>query len=257
MHASLLEHFVVGQLFAFLLAFCRMGSAIMVIPGIGEAYVSPRSRLLFALAVSLVIAPIVQSTMPEIPGSPFGLGVLLSAEIMIGIFMGLLSRLLINAMHTAGMIIAFQSGLAAAMMFDINAGSQGSPFGNLLSLTAVMLLFALDLHHVMLMGIADSYTLFIPGTFPPVEDFARMAASIVNAAFAIALAFAAPHIVVGLLIYLGAGILSRLMPAMHVFFVIIPLQILISVFILMVTVSTGMLMYMSFFEDTLVGFLGQ
>jgi len=177
----MLEQFLITELFAFLLVFSRMGSAIMLLPGIGEAYVSPRSRLLFALAVSLVLTPFAQRYMPEIPGAPLSLGVLLLAEITIGVFMGLLARLIISAMHTAGMIIAFQSGLAAAMMFDVNAGGQSSPFGNMLTVTALMLLFALDLHHVMLMGVADSYSLFAPGNFPPMEDFADMARRIVTA----------------------------------------------------------------------------
>lgn len=141
------------------------------------------------------------------------------------------------------------------MMFDMSQGTQGSPFGNLLSMGAVMMLFALNLHHVMLMGIADSYTLFLPGTFPPVGDFAMMAAQVVSSVFLIALAFAAPHIVVGLLVYLSAGIMSRLMPAMQVFFVIMPAQIAASVFILTVTISSAMLMYMTFFENMLTGFL--
>lgn len=251
----MLEQFLVTELFAFLMVFSRLGAAMMLLPGIGESYVSARSRLMLALTVSLVMTPMLQSAMPALPGAPLALAVLLVAEITVGVFIGLLSRMLISAMHTAGMIIAFQSGLAAAMMFDMNAGTQGSPFGNLLTTAAVMLLFALNLHHVMLMGVADSYSLFLPGTFPPVGDFAMMAANIVSSIFAISLAFTAPHIVVGLLVYLGAGVLARLMPAMQVFFVIMPAQILASFFILMVTVSAGMLMYMSFFEDMLVSLL--
>lgn len=251
----MLEQFLVTEIFAFLMVFSRLGSMIMLMPGIGETYVSARARLIFALMASLVITPATEPLMPEIPGSPLALTVLLAAEITIGIFLGMLSRILISAMHTAGMIIAFQSGLASAMMFDMSQGTQGSPFGNLLSMGAVMMLFALNLHHVMLMGIADSYTLFLPGTFPPVGDFAMMAAQVVSSVFLIALAFAAPHIVVGLLVYLSAGIMSRLMPAMQVFFVIMPAQIAASVFILTVTISSAMLMYMTFFENMLTGFL--
>lgn len=251
----MLEQFLVTELFAFLIVFCRMGSAIMLLPGVGEAFVSPRTRLLFALAVSLVITPVTQVYMPPVPGSILGLTVLIVMEVLVGVFIGLLARMLLAAMHTAGMIIAFQSGLAAAMMFDPTAGTQGSPFGNLLSMTAIMLLFALDMHHVILIGVADSYSLFAPGMFPPVGDFAQTAAYITSSILMVAVAFTAPHMVMGLLVYLGSGILSRLMPAMHVFFVIIPLQILVSVMLLMVTITTGMLMYMSFFEDTMLGIL--
>ena len=251
----MLEQFLVTELFAFLLVFCRMGSAIMFLPGIGEQMVSARARLLFALAVSLVITPISQPYMPQVPGSPLGLGALIMVEVFVGVFVGLMARMILSAMHTAGMIIAFQSGLAAAMMFDPAAGTQGSPFGNLMTLTAIMLFFALDLHHMTIAGVADSYALFAPGMFVPVGDFAEMAASLLGAVLVVAIAFASPHLVVGLLIYLGSGILSRLMPAMHVFFVIIPLQVMLSFVLLMVTISSAMLMYMSFFEESMLSLL--
>ena len=117
-----------------------------------------------------------------------------------------------------------------------------------------MLVFAMDLHHVMIIGLADSFTLFTPGMFPPLEDFVVMAERITSATLTVAMAFAAPHLVIGLVIYLGTGVLSRLMPAMQVFFVIMPLQIALSFFLLMVTLSTAMLMYMTYFETTLTGF---
>lgn len=251
----LLEKFLVTELFAVLFVFCRLGAAVMLLPGIGEVYVNPRARLLFALCLSLIVAPVVSNSLPPMPGAPLMLAVLITKEVLIGLFIGLLSRILISAMHTAGMIIAFQSGLASAMMFDINAGTQGSAFGNLLSLTAVMLLFASDMHHLMFMGIADSYTLIAPGATLPAGDFATMAASITGGIFLLATVFAGPHLAMGLFLYLGSGILSRLMPTMQVFFILMPAQILTSVFILTLSITSGMLVYMNYFEKTLIGFL--
>lgn len=251
----MLEKYLVTELFAFLLVFCRLGSVMMLMPGIGESYVMIRARLLLALAVTLVVTPIAQPLMPPVPGSPLALTVVIFAEATIGLFMGLISRTLLSAMHTAGIIIATQSGLASAMLFDPTQGSQGSPIGNLLGIAAICALFSLDLHHVILMGVADSYSLFAPGTFPPIEDFANMTTQIIATTFSIAIAFSAPHIVISLLVNLGAGLMSRVMPAMQIFFVIMPVQIAATLFLLMVTVSSGMLMYMNHVEDTLTSFL--
>lgn len=250
----MLEQFLLSEIFAFLMVFARLGSCIMFMPGIGESYVTPRARLVFALAASLVITPIAQPLMPEIPGSPLALTLLLFAEISVGLFLGLLARIMLSAMHTAGMIISMQSGLAAAQMFDMSQGTQGTPFGTFLSLTAIMLLFALNLHHVLLIGVADSYSLFVPGHYPPVGDFMRLAAEILSRAFLIAFIFSAPHIIIGLLTYLASGVMARLMPQMQVFFVIMPAQILISFVILALTLSAGMYMYMGFVENTLTSF---
>lgn len=251
----MLEQFLVTQLFAFLMVFCRLGSVMMLMPGVGETYVMARSRLLLALAISLIVTPLAEPVMPEVPGSPLALMVLIAGEVTIGVFMGLVSRILLSVTHTAGMIIAFQSGLASAMLFDPTSGTQGSLFGNMLGLAAVCMLFALDLHHVIFLGVADSYSLFRPGVFPPMEDFATMIAQMVAASFAIALAFSTPHIVIGLLVNLGAGLISRVMPSMQVFFIIMPIQIAATIFILIVTLSSAMLLYMNHVEDQLTSFL--
>ena len=42
--------------FVFLLAFARLGAILMVMPGIGEVYVSPAIRLSLALALTLAVA---------------------------------------------------------------------------------------------------------------------------------------------------------------------------------------------------------
>ena len=61
----------------------------------------------------------------------------------------------------------------------------------------------------------------------------------------------------GLVGYLGMGILSRLMPTMQVFFVIIPPQILISFAVLMTCLSGMLLWYLEFAEEHLNAYVGQ
>ncbi len=252
---SLLEQFLVSELFAFLMIFVRVGTGIMVLPGFGEAYVSTRIRLIFALMMSLALVPIFSPLMPAIPGSPLSLFVLLIAEMLVGIFIGYLSRLLVSTMQIAGSIIAYQSSLAMATMFDISQGGQTTVISNFLTLIAVVLFFSLDIHHIMLMGLADSYTLFPPGQFPIVGDMAEHYMELFSQVFRIAIQLSAPHIVFALLFYLGSGVLSRLMPTMQVFFILMPPQIMIAFFLLMATLTTIMLTYTSFVEETLRAFL--
>ena len=164
--------------------------------------------------------------------------------------------MLIAGIHMGGMIIAYQSSLASALTQDITQSqTQGTSLGNLLGIGTLILLFATDLHHLMLRGLSDSYTLFMPGTFPQVEDFANHAVQTLNSAFKIAMQIAAPHLVVGLILYLGAGIIARLMPNIQIFFILQPAQLLLSFFVLMVSFSAIMMWYMDFFKDSLAGFI--
>lgn len=251
----MLEHYLITQLFAFLLIFCRMGAGIMVLPGIGEAYVSARLRLMLALMIALCLTPVFTAQLPKLPASPIGIALLILSEVLVGLFIGGLCRMMISAMHIAGTIAASQSSLSSATLFDITQASQGTTLSNLLSYSSLVLLFSLNMHHIMLRGLSESYSLFPPGEFPPVGDFVDYASHLMTETFAVAVQISAPITVVSLLLYFAAGILSRLMPTMQVFFIISPLQILISFFLLMVTMSALMLTFASFFETKLIGFL--
>ncbi len=251
----MLSNILISELFAFLLVFCRMGSAIMLLPGFGEAYVPARARLLLAAILSVAIAPNLPA-LPHAPTNIMSLFALLSAEIIIGLFIGGLSRMLIGAIHMAGMIIAYQSSLSSAVVQDLtHSQSQGTSLGNLLGMAALVMLFATDLHHLMLRGLADSYSLFTAGEFPNMGDFANHATHIMDSSFHIAMQLAAPHLVVGLILYLGAGIIARIMPNIQIFFLMSAPQLLISFFILMIASSSIMLWYMDYIKETLATFL--
>lgn len=251
----MLSKILITELFAFLLVFCRVSSAIMVLPGFGESYVPTRVRLLLAAMFSILLAPTIKY-LPDVPSDIMPLFTLLLAEVMIGIFLGGLSRMLIAAVHMSGMIISYQSSLASAVTQDLTISqAQGTSLGNLLGVSALVLLFTTDLHHLILRGLADSYSLFPSGQFPIIEDFANHATHTINASFQMAMKMAAPHLVIGLLLYLGAGIIARLMPNIQIFFLLMAPQLLISFFILMVTFSSIMLWYMDYFKDSLATFL--
>lgn len=251
----MLSQFVVSELFAFLLIFCRMGTAIMLLPGFGEIYVPMRARLFIALLFSILLVPVLHA-LPPVPATMPALVYIIIAEILVGAFLGGLSRMLIAGMHIAGTIIAFQSSLASAVTVNISGFSgQDTSLGNLLTMSAVVLLFVTDLDHYMLKGLADSYSLFLPGQFPNVTDIANHATQTMSGIFRVAMQLAAPNIAIGLMLYLGAGILSRLMPNMQIFFIMMAPQLLLSFFIMMITLSAIMLFYIDYFKETLAAFL--
>ena len=107
-----------------------------------------------------------------------------------------------------------------------------------LSVVAVALIFAFDLHHLLIRAIADSYTLFRPGGGLPTGDFAALAVKVVAESFLVAIQLAAPFLVFGLVFYVGLGILSRLMPQVQIFFVAMPANILLGFVILMLLMGS-------------------
>jgi flagellar biosynthesis protein FliR len=247
----MLDQLIPGNLYAFFLVFARVGAVIMLLPGFGEAYVSARIRLLFALVLSLVLLPIVASHLPAMPASPFQLVIHFGIEILIGAFIGGAVRILVSALQMAGTVVAYQTSLANALVYDPASAQQSSLTSTFLATTGVMLIFTTNLHHLMLGGIVESYQLFAVGKSLPVSDMSETAARLLGRAFLLAMQIASPFVVVGLLFTLGVGLVNRLMPQVQVFFVAMPMQIAIGIFVLMLTVSAAMMWFLGAFEAEL------
>jgi flagellar biosynthesis protein FliR len=247
----LVSELIPGDLFAFLLIFLRAGSALMLMPGFAEAYVGARLRLMLALAVSVVLAGPLAPSLPPLPAAPLEFARLVAGELLIGLFLGTTARVAFAALHVAGTTIAFQSGLAAAAIFDPNEATQGTLPGNFLTTTALVLLFVTDGHHMLLQALAASYARLPAGASPPVGDMADLLTQLLGQAFALGVRMAAPLLLVSLLMYLGMGVLNRLMPTFQVFFIALPLQILVAFTTIMLSFTTGLLAFFGMFEDAL------
>ncbi|MBI3452169.1 MAG: flagellar type III secretion system protein FliR [Rhodospirillales bacterium] len=243
-----------AEIFGPFLVFARIGSAFVLLPGFGEAYVAPRWRLLLALGVSLILYPTIAPSLPRLPSTSVGLVALLAAEIGTGLFIGFAARATLVTLQTAGMIIGFQTSLANAFAFDPSSTQQGALMGAWMTIIALVLIFATDLHHVMLRALAESYAMLPAGGVPPVDDFADAIARVVAQSFLLGVRIAAPFLVFGLIFFLALGLLARLMPQMQVFFVSMPLQIAIGLTIFAVTIATGMRVFLEGFEETLSTF---
>lgn len=250
-----LNDMIPANLFAFLLVFARIGTAIMLMPAFGEIYVLPRVRLGIALAVSLVATPLVAHLLPPLPSAAIALFLVLAGEMAIGAFVGFIGRIMISALSVAGMVIAYQSSLANAFVMNPVAQEQGALTGAFLTVTGVLMIFVTDLHHLMLAGVVDSYTAFVPGVLPPVGDLADAVARLVSRSFLLAMQIAAPFLLAGLLFTFGVGLLNRLMPQVQMFFVVMPLQIALGIFVLMITISAIMLWFLDRFEGVYKGVL--
>lgn len=243
------EHLLITQLYSFFLIFCRVGAGIMTLPGFGEAYVPARSRLLLALGVSLSLTPLLGRLLPPMPSDVMPLFLLIAGELLIGLFLGALARIMISCMHTAGHVIAYQVGLASAVTADVVQAGQSTILANLLGVSGLILLFATDTHHLMLRALHDSYDLFRPGQMVPTDDMANYAVYSLGRAFAVALQISSPLVVIGLILYLCGGILSRLMPTLQIFFIMMPVQIYLTLFILMVTIGASFVVYTQYIEE--------
>jgi flagellar biosynthetic protein FliR len=243
-----LNQFLPADILIYGLVFARVGAMVMTLPALGEAIIPPRVRLMLALALVILLEPIVGSTYPmAATQKPLMLVGMIGLETITGLAIGMLLRMLLTAVGTAGNVIAMQSGLAFAQTFDPSQQTQSALVTTFLALLAIVLIFAADLHHLLIAGIEQSFTLFPPGKIFPTGDFAKLAVETVSEAFSLGVQMASPFLVFGLILYGGAGVVARLMPQVQIFFLAMPLNILAGFILLALTVSGMMLWFLAAF----------
>ena len=245
----MLADLLVANLFSVFLVFCRVGSAFMLLPGFGEGFVFPRARLALAVLVSVALAPVLGTTLPPPPASPALLALLVGQEVIVGLAIGALTRILASALQVAGSVIATQTGLATAAAFDPTQGEQAAIVSQFLSIAGVVAIFATDLHHLMLAGLLHSYGVVAPLAMPAAGDMAQLAVGFVGDAFTVAAEIAAPFLVGSIVFFLGLGILARLMPQVPIFFVAVPLQLALGLWLFMIAFGGALLWYLDYFAS--------
>jgi flagellar biosynthetic protein FliR len=238
---------VAGEVFAVLLVFARLGAALMLVPGFGEHHVLPRLRLLLAFCLSLLLAPTLAIALPAPPAEPLALAGLVVPEVVVGLLLGFAARLCLAAVHAGGSLIALQSGLSAAAMFDPSEAAQSTIPAAFLGTAALTLLFAADFHHLLLRAVAASCA-----TFPLADplggglDREQAAALLVRLSaetIATGLRIAGPMIVAGLLVNLALGALGRMVPAFPVLFLALPIQLLLALVVLELSLPAALTLF--------------
>ena len=231
----------------FMLVFARVGAMVMLMPGFGESNIPVRIKLGIALLLTLIILPLHRAAYQIDLTSMSSLGVLMVHEIVIGIVLGATARVTLSALAIAGSVIAQQLGLGFVTAVDPTQGQQGLLIGNFLTILGVTLLFATDSHHLVIAALNESYRIFSPGEVMSSGDVAALATRAFAAAFKIGMQLSAPFLVFGLVFNIGLGVLARLMPAMQVYFVGVPLSIMVG-FLIFAFVLTGMMAtYLNYF----------
>ncbi|MEQ8813784.1 MAG: flagellar biosynthetic protein FliR [Thalassobaculum sp.] len=250
-----LEQYLPLQVFQILLVFARTGSAMLMIPGIGETFVPIRVRLLFSGLLALAVAPAIAPQLPPEPGNAAELLTLIAGEVLIGIYFGLVSRLLLLTLDTAGRVISFSAGLAAANIFNPSLTEQGTVIGLILTMLGILLLFITDLHHMIIRAVVESYGTFPAGRELMFADLSEAITELSAGSFKVAIQLSAPFYVFSLLFFVCLGVMSRLMPQLQIFFIGLPVQIYMGMLVLATILGALMSAFLTYYADTAATYL--
>jgi flagellar biosynthetic protein FliR len=212
--------------FQAVLVLARIGAAAMILPGLGEQDVPAPVRLALALGLVPVLLPVLAPGLPDAPDSAGETLRLMALEVMTGLWIGGLARLLALALSVAMQAGASLLGLSAILVSDPALGGGASALGRLGTLASAVLVLSTGLHALPLRALAESYALMPPGSPWPAGEAAAEVAQAGAAMLALALRLAGPFVVVAVMINLAMALVARVAPSVQVFFVAAPGQIL-------------------------------
>lgn len=248
----MLSEFLALNVFQILLVFGRVGGAMLVMPGFSGRYVPTRARLALAMMITIVSLPAIATPLPPTPDSATTLVLLLAIEVSIGLFLGLVGQFLLVAINLTGVVMGFASGLMMAQAFDPLNAQQGSLISSFLGQVALVSLFALGLHHVMISAVVESYALMPVGGLPDTGDMAQLLTGLVSSGFRVGWQLASPFVIYGIIFQSTLGIIARLMPQLNVLFIAMPAQILFGLSLFSLTIPFIMFTFLTYFERGMI-----
>ncbi|EIZ78713.1 flagellar biosynthesis protein FliR [Novosphingobium sp. Rr 2-17] len=216
-----------GEVTRFLILFARVGSVLMLLPVFSEDAVPPKIRLMMGLGMSAGLWGLIGSRIAPVAADSAALPGIIIAEILTGLAIGMIIKIMFLAAAMAGSIISLQIGLSSALINDSAQGGQAAVLSKLVSVAAVVVCMGMGLHHQWIAAIVHSYAMFPVGALPPSADFAQLAILTIGKAMSLSITLAAPLLVYGTVFNLALGLSTRLAPAIQVFFLVQPLNLLL------------------------------
>lgn len=219
---------------AFFLILVRVGAFLASVPLFSYRNIPVSHKIGSAVFLAWIMLSAMGAPEVSING---GFIVDIMTEAIVGLSLGLLAALWMYAFQVAGGFIDLQMGFSIASVFDPQTGVQTPLMGKFLYYLAILLLFALDGHHLLLDGIFYSYK-YVPlgATLHGFEtgEAGRYAVTVVAGMFLIAFQMALPIVGTLFLVDVALGIMARTVPQMNIFVVGIPLKILVAFLLFLV-----------------------
>ncbi len=228
---------------AYLWPLFRVASFFMAIPMLGGQLVSARIRLILALSITALTAPLLPA-MPPFTGLDGQAWIIIAQQILIGGALGFMFQVFFQVFVLGGQMIATQMGLGFASVSD---PANGIPVVMLSQfyLTMVMMLFiSLNGHLVMVEVIVRSFDVLpvaMTGLTMPMLWKIAIAGSWM---FSAALLMALPAVTALLVVNMTFGIMSRAAPQLNILAIGFPFTMVLGLFINWVNLAGFLEQYM-------------
>ena len=239
---------ILPSLTVLLLIIARVSAFFVVLPLFSHRTIPASHRIAFAVVLSWMMYYTLDVEPFEINGDYI---LLIIKEVIFGLFIGLLAYIIMSAVQIAGGFIDFQMGFAMANVIDPQTGAQSPLIGQFLNTLALLLLLALNGHHLLLDGIFYSYQFMPMEMIWPAfgqENYVEFIMKTFAGVFAVAFQMSIPIVATLFLVDIALGITARTVPQLNIFVIGYPIKIAVGFLVLLVMMGVLMAVVQEMFE---------
>ncbi|KAA0966501.1 flagellar type III secretion system protein FliR [Sporosarcina sp. ANT_H38] len=243
---------IVPSFAAYLLIFTRVTAFFVTLPLFSYRAIPTTQRIIFGALLAWMLVYTVDVPDLEIDGAYL---LLIVKEAITGLFIGIIAFIVMSAIQIAGGFIDFQMGFAIANVIDPQTGAQSPLLGQFFNSLAILLLLALNGHHMLLDGIFYSYQFISADQLWPAFGQERLIDFVVRTfatSFAIAFQMSIPIVATLFLVDLALGITARAVPQLNIFVVGFPIKIGVSFIVLFIMMGVMVQVMKKLFEVMMI-----
>lgn len=208
------------------LIFMRVGAILFALPVFGDNPTPVQVRILMALAISFCIWPLIPTHWHiAIATEPVALALTVVREITIGLVVGYVARITFDGIVMAASLVGYQMGFGTSHLFIPDAGVQMDGFTAFHRILVILIFLCLNLHHVFLTALFDTFKAIPPGAaLPHSTPIAQLFIEASGQVFSTAIQLAAPVLVALMFAMAALGLVARAVPQMNVFVMSFPMS---------------------------------
>jgi flagellar biosynthetic protein FliR len=204
--------------------FCRIGSCLMLAPGVSSVQIPMQIRLFVAVAITLSLAPLLlgRPQLQSLGDDPISMLRMVVTEGLTGVMIGALGRIFFSALETLAVAAANMLGLVNPFGVQIDPNQNSPPLASIMTIAATALIFAADFHWEIIRGLVASYD-----AIPILSDYdasysLRHVGLVLAQSFGIAIRVTSPFFLYSVIANFSLTMINRVTPQIAIFYIAPP-----------------------------------
>jgi flagellar biosynthetic protein FliR len=225
------------QIRTYLLVLLRISIFLFMFPIFSSPVFPATLKMGFAMVMSLLFYSVVPVDLTRFPMDVISTGLLVLAELMVGLALGLCLRIFFGSVQLAGQVIGFQMGFAMINVVDPQSGANVSIMDQIGYWVCVVVFLIINGHHIIISAMINSFELVPIGVFVMQKMLMLKLLDLSGVLFVVAIKIGAPVIAALFFVSVGFGLVSKFAPQMNVMIVAFPLKIVVGLFLFGLTLE--------------------